>query len=159
MPRRACTHVGLLRASRITPLLYFPSVLTLPNQSSAAVGPIRAENGGSQGDEQRSSHQRDNNEERVVFINAPQQPAKYKCNRITTAKYSLLSFIPMFLFEQFRRYSNCFFLFIALMQVLVQCRYDTPRRCARNRSVHTLLSNFSKYRTCRRQDDTQPWFH
>ncbi|XP_076676123.1 ATPase phospholipid transporting 8A1 isoform X6 [Andrena cerasifolii] len=84
--------------------------------STSEVGPIRAENGGSQGDEQRSSHQRDSNEERVVFINAPHQPAKYKCNRITTAKYSLLSFIPMFLFEQFRRYSNCFFLFIALMQ-------------------------------------------
>ncbi|XP_015429019.1 PREDICTED: probable phospholipid-transporting ATPase IA [Dufourea novaeangliae] len=52
----------------------------------------------------------------MVFINAPHQPAKYKNNRISTAKYSLLSFVPMFLFEQFRRYSNCFFLFIALMQ-------------------------------------------
>lgn len=28
----------------------------------------------------------------------------------------MLSFIPSFLFEQFRRYSNCFFLFIALLQ-------------------------------------------
>ncbi|XP_043252850.1 probable phospholipid-transporting ATPase IA isoform X4 [Colletes gigas] len=80
------------------------------------LGPIRAENGGSQGGDQRSSRQHDNNEERVVFINAPHQPAKYKNNRISTAKYSFLSFIPMFLFEQFRRYSNCFFLFIALMQ-------------------------------------------
>ncbi|KOC64948.1 putative phospholipid-transporting ATPase IA [Habropoda laboriosa] len=80
------------------------------------LGPIRAENGASQGDDQRSSHQHDSSEERVVFVNAPHQPAKYKNNRISTAKYSLLSFIPMFLFEQFRRYSNCFFLFIALMQ-------------------------------------------
>lgn len=30
--------------------------------------------------------------------------------------YSALSFVPSFLFEQFRRYSNCFFLFIALLQ-------------------------------------------
>lgn len=30
--------------------------------------------------------------------------------------FSALSFIPSFLFEQFRRYSNCFFLFIALLQ-------------------------------------------
>lgn len=30
--------------------------------------------------------------------------------------YSLISFLPSFLFEQFRRYSNCFFLFIALLQ-------------------------------------------
>ncbi|XP_046487089.1 probable phospholipid-transporting ATPase IA isoform X4 [Neodiprion pinetum] len=59
----------------------------------------------------------DDQEERVVFINLPsQQPAKYKTNHITTAKYSVFSFIPSFLFEQFRRYSNCFFLFIALMQ-------------------------------------------
>ncbi|XP_076548667.1 ATPase phospholipid transporting 8A1 isoform X5 [Osmia lignaria lignaria] len=85
-------------------------------ETNSEVGPIRAENGGSQGDGRRSSHQHDSSEERVVFINAPHQPAKYRNNHITTAKYSLLSFIPMFLFEQFRRYSNCFFLFIALMQ-------------------------------------------
>ncbi|KOB69935.1 putative phospholipid-transporting ATPase IA [Operophtera brumata] len=29
---------------------------------------------------------------------------------------SLTTFIPLFLFEQFRRYSNCFFLLIALLQ-------------------------------------------
>ncbi|XP_075212548.1 ATPase phospholipid transporting 8A1 isoform X3 [Lycorma delicatula] len=52
---------------------------------------------------------------RVIFINRP-QPAKYCSNQISTAKYSVISFIPSFLFEQFRRYSNCFFLFIALLQ-------------------------------------------
>ncbi|XP_011297606.1 probable phospholipid-transporting ATPase IA isoform X1 [Fopius arisanus] len=83
-------------------------------ESDAPVG-SRAENGGSQGGDRRPPDQ-DSQEERVVFINAPHQPAKYKNNHITTAKYSLLSFIPSFLFEQFRRYSNCFFLFIALMQ-------------------------------------------
>ncbi|XP_011630665.1 probable phospholipid-transporting ATPase IA isoform X1 [Pogonomyrmex barbatus] len=79
------------------------------------VGPVRAENGGSQGDDQPPTQYNDG-EERVIFVNAPHQPAKYKNNHITTAKYSFLSFIPLFLFEQFRRYSNCFFLFIALMQ-------------------------------------------
>lgn len=83
--------------------------------SYVAVGPVRAENGGSQGDDQLA--QQSDGEERVIFVNAPHQPAKYKNNHITTAKYSLLSFVPLFLFEQFRRYSNCFFLFIALMQV------------------------------------------
>ncbi|XP_015187867.1 PREDICTED: probable phospholipid-transporting ATPase IA isoform X3 [Polistes dominula] len=78
-------------------------------------GPIRAENGESQG-EDPSSHPYDDGDDRVVFVNAPHQPVKYKNNHITTAKYSILSFIPMFLFEQFRRYSNCFFLFIAIMQ-------------------------------------------
>lgn len=83
--------------------------------SCVTVGPIRAESG-SQGDDQPPTQHNDG-EERVIFVNAPHQPAKYKNNHITTAKYSFLSFIPLFLFEQFRRYSNCFFLFIALMQV------------------------------------------
>lgn len=52
---------------------------------------------------------------RVIFINKP-QPHKYCSNRISTGKYSFLSFIPAFLFEQFRRWANIFFLFIALMQ-------------------------------------------
>ncbi|CAH4036167.1 unnamed protein product [Pieris brassicae] len=52
---------------------------------------------------------------RVIFINQP-QPQKFVNNRISTAKYSVPSFVPLFLFEQFRRYSNCFFLLIALLQ-------------------------------------------
>ncbi|XP_047023526.1 probable phospholipid-transporting ATPase IA isoform X7 [Helicoverpa zea] len=52
---------------------------------------------------------------RIIFINRP-QPIKFINNRISTAKYSVPSFIPLFLFEQFRRYSNCFFLLIALLQ-------------------------------------------
>ncbi|XP_060800774.1 probable phospholipid-transporting ATPase IA isoform X1 [Amyelois transitella] len=52
---------------------------------------------------------------RVIFVNGP-QPIKFVHNRISTAKYSVPSFIPLFLFEQFRRYSNCFFLLIALLQ-------------------------------------------
>ncbi|KAH8401387.1 hypothetical protein KR009_005099 [Drosophila setifemur] len=57
----------------------------------------------------------DDGERRVININAP-QPTKYCNNRITTAKYSFYSFLPAFLFEQFRRYSNCFFLLIAILQ-------------------------------------------
>lgn len=52
---------------------------------------------------------------RVIFVNRP-QPQKFVNNRISTAKYSVPSFVPLFLFEQFRRYSNCFFLLIALLQ-------------------------------------------
>lgn len=44
-------------------------------------------------------------------------------------RFSVLSFIPSFLFEQFRRYSNCFFLFIALLQQIPEVsptgRYTT----------------------------------
>lgn len=89
--------------------------------SFVIVDPIRAENGDSQGEGQPPTQHGDS-EERVIFVNAPHQPAKYKNNRITTAKYSFVSFVPLFLFEQFRRYSNCFFLFIALMQVAYDIR-------------------------------------
>ena len=53
---------------------------------------------------------------RLIKLNT-QQVEKFLGNRISTAKYSLVSFVPSFLFEQFRRYSNIFFLFIALLQV------------------------------------------
>nr|CAI5827527.1 unnamed protein product [Callosobruchus analis] len=37
-------------------------------------------------------------------------------NKIRTAKYTLITFLPIFLFEQFRKWSNVFFLLIALLQ-------------------------------------------
>ncbi|KAK9875763.1 hypothetical protein WA026_009559 [Henosepilachna vigintioctopunctata] len=56
-------------------------------------------------------------EDRVIFINRAQPPVPRFCNnRISTAKYSIIRFIPIFLFEQFRRWANCFFLMIALLQ-------------------------------------------
>uniref|UniRef100_A0A182HNH8 Phospholipid-transporting ATPase n=1 Tax=Anopheles arabiensis TaxID=7173 RepID=A0A182HNH8_ANOAR len=57
----------------------------------------------------------DDSDKRVIRLNEP-QVQKYCNNHISTAKYSVLSFLPSFLFEQFRRYSNCFFLLIALLQ-------------------------------------------
>ncbi|XP_056012392.1 probable phospholipid-transporting ATPase IA isoform X3 [Ostrea edulis] len=53
--------------------------------------------------------------QRVIYVNAP-QPVKYCYNKISTAKYSILTFLPKFLFEQFRKYANIFFLFISLLQ-------------------------------------------
>jgi hypothetical protein len=35
----------------------------------------------------------------------------------STCKYTWLTFLPRFLFDQFRKYSNIFFLFIVLLQV------------------------------------------
>lgn len=37
----------------------------------------------------------------------------------STAKYNVITFLPKFLLEQFSRYSNVFFLFIALLQVTI----------------------------------------
>ncbi|XP_077586828.1 phospholipid-transporting ATPase VD [Stigmatopora nigra] len=40
---------------------------------------------------------------------------RYKGNKIHTTKYSLLSFIPMNLFQQFQRVANLYFLFLILL--------------------------------------------
>ncbi|KAL4002263.1 Phospholipid-transporting ATPase tat-1 [Acanthocheilonema viteae] len=53
---------------------------------------------------------------RIIYVNQTSQPMKYRSNAISTAKYSVLSFFPRFLREQFRRYSNVFFLIIAILQ-------------------------------------------
>nr|DBA32644.1 TPA: hypothetical protein GDO54_000421 [Pyxicephalus adspersus] len=52
---------------------------------------------------------------RVILINQP-QTCKYRDNRVSTAKYSVVTFLPRFLYEQIRRAANAFFLFIALLQ-------------------------------------------
>ncbi|KAG5863820.1 hypothetical protein JTB14_001064 [Gonioctena quinquepunctata] len=64
-----------------------------------------------------SGDTRANVEQRVIFINRAQPPVpKFVHNRISTAKYSIIRFIPLFLYEQFRRWANVFFLMIALLQ-------------------------------------------
>ncbi|XP_044578260.1 probable phospholipid-transporting ATPase IA isoform X4 [Cotesia glomerata] len=108
-------QVGSIRRGRGRTREHIELQETGSPESELSVEGNRAENGTSL-DEDRQPVAPEDHDERVVFVNAPHQPAKYNNNHITTAKYSLLSFIPSFLFEQFRRYSNCFFLFIALMQ-------------------------------------------
>ncbi|KAI0226825.1 Phospholipid-transporting ATPase IB [Lamellibrachia satsuma] len=54
-------------------------------------------------------------EQRQILINR-NQIAHFCGNVISTAKYDLWTFLPKFLFEQFRRYANVFFLFVAMMQ-------------------------------------------
>jgi phospholipid-transporting ATPase len=65
----------------------------------------------------RNSTSLTNDEKRIITINSGPQPAKFISNRISTSKYSLITFIPKFLFEQFRKYSNIFFLCIVIFQV------------------------------------------
>lgn len=59
----------------------------------------------------------DDNSKRIITVNHGPQTTKFLTNHISTSKYSLLSFLPKFLFEQFRKYSNIFFLCIAVLQV------------------------------------------
>ncbi len=59
----------------------------------------------------------DNDEKRIITINKGPQTNKFISNRISTSKYSILTFLPKFLFEQFRKYSNIFFVCIVIFQV------------------------------------------
>lgn len=56
---------------------------------------------------------------RTIHFLRPEQhkESKFCSNRISTSKYNLFTFIPFFLFDQFRRYANLFFLFISIIQV------------------------------------------
>ena len=57
---------------------------------------------------------------REIIINSNSVPnehqSRFRKNGISTAKYNVFTFLPKFLFEQFRRYANIFFLAIGLLQ-------------------------------------------
>ncbi|XP_058506468.1 phospholipid-transporting ATPase IA isoform X2 [Solea solea] len=57
----------------------------------------------------------DQEDARLIYLNQTQF-TKFCCNRVSTAKYNALTFLPRFLYSQFRRAANAFFLFIALLQ-------------------------------------------
>uniref|UniRef100_A0A8C6VFL5 Phospholipid-transporting ATPase n=1 Tax=Naja naja TaxID=35670 RepID=A0A8C6VFL5_NAJNA len=65
---------------------------------------------------------------RTIYLNEPQQ-SKFRDNRVSTAKYSVVTFLPRFLYEQIRKAANAFFLFIALLQQIPEVsptgRYTT----------------------------------
>ena len=55
---------------------------------------------------------------RIIHLNNPPANAqnKYVDNHVSTAKYNIATFLPKFLFEQFSKYANLFFLFTAGLQ-------------------------------------------
>lgn len=55
---------------------------------------------------------------RIIHLNNPPANAsnKYVDNHVSTAKYNAFTFLPKFLFEQFSKYANLFFLFTAILQ-------------------------------------------
>ncbi|KAJ1794613.1 phospholipid transporting ATPase, partial [Coemansia sp. RSA 2399] len=66
-------------------------------------------------------------DERTVYVNVPMpdseydargRPQQYPANQIRTAKYTVLSFIPKNLIEQFRRAANIYFLFLLILQFI-----------------------------------------
>ncbi|MCJ1310243.1 hypothetical protein MMC25_003905 [Agyrium rufum] len=55
---------------------------------------------------------------RIIHLNNPPANAanRYVDNHVSTAKYNIATFVPKFLFEQFSKYANLFFLFTAGVQ-------------------------------------------
>lgn len=55
---------------------------------------------------------------RLIALNNPPANSvhKYVDNHVSTAKYNAVTFIPKFLYEQFSKYANLFFLFTAILQ-------------------------------------------
>ncbi|CAO3676123.1 unnamed protein product [Umbelopsis vinacea] len=58
------------------------------------------------------------NEARLIYINNPDlnEQQNYLHNRIFTGKYTAFTFLPKFLYEEFSKYANLFFLFISGIQ-------------------------------------------
>ncbi|KAL9005389.1 MAG: hypothetical protein Q9188_001831 [Gyalolechia gomerana] len=55
---------------------------------------------------------------RLIYLNNPAANSgnRYVDNHVSTAKYNAATFLPKFLFEQFSKYANLFFLFTAVLQ-------------------------------------------
>ncbi|OJJ50555.1 hypothetical protein ASPZODRAFT_54615 [Penicilliopsis zonata CBS 506.65] len=55
---------------------------------------------------------------RIIMLNNPPANAVHKFvdNHVSTAKYNVITFLPKFLYEQFSKYANLFFLFTAVLQ-------------------------------------------
>lgn len=55
---------------------------------------------------------------RIIHLNNPPANSanRYADNHVSTAKYNVVIFLPKFLYEQFSKYANLFFLFTAALQ-------------------------------------------
>ncbi|XP_063045836.1 phospholipid-transporting ATPase IA isoform X3 [Engraulis encrasicolus] len=87
-----------------------PVQRTMSDLRSRAEGYEKTEDGGSE-----KTSLAGQEDARLIYINQPQF-TKFCSNRVSTAKYNVLTFLPRFLYSQFRRAANSFFLFIALLQ-------------------------------------------
>ena len=54
--------------------------------------------------------------DRLIYLNGASAPKKYSENLVKNQKYSIVSFIPLVLYNQFRFFFNLFYLLIALTQ-------------------------------------------
>lgn len=62
---------------------------------------------------------------RLIYMNNPERNSQEKFigNRVSTAKYNIITFLPIFLYVEFSKAANLFFLFISCIQV---CPSSSP---------------------------------
>ncbi|WOL06809.1 hypothetical protein Cni_G15543 [Canna indica] len=82
-------------------------------------------------DSERLGSQRDitDDEARFVYVNDPErsnQPVKFPDNSIKTTKYSIITFLPRNLFEQFHRVALVYFLILAGLNQIPQLGVFSP---------------------------------
>ncbi|PLW09182.1 hypothetical protein PCASD_21506 [Puccinia coronata f. sp. avenae] len=70
------------------------------------------------------------NKKGELLIGKPTQAWEHPSNQIRTAKYSLLTFIPRNLLEQFRRIANVFFLTLVILQFIPKFAQVSPALAA-----------------------------
>jgi Phospholipid-translocating ATPase N-terminal len=57
-------------------------------------------------------------EDRTIFANAPGSGELFTDNVVTTSRYTWYNFVPVFLFNQFTRFANAYFLCVAILQTI-----------------------------------------
>ena len=94
---------------------------------------------------------------RIIQLNNPPANAekKYANNHVSTTKYNAVTFLPKFLYEQFSKYANLFFLFTAILQQIPNLsptnRYTTIAPLIVVLIVSAVVEMVEDYR--RRQSD------
>lgn len=57
-------------------------------------------------------------EERTIYLTGQTQPRSFPANKLNNQKYSVLTFLPLLLYNEFKFFFNMFFLLIALSQFI-----------------------------------------
>lgn len=57
-------------------------------------------------------------DDRVIHPHIPEASAQFCDNVVTTSRYTWYNFVPVFLFNQFTRFANAYFLCVAILQTI-----------------------------------------
>lgn len=98
-----------------------PSLSTLtgggkraPGEDGGAPGGGGGDDGDPNGSNRPSSNSEPDTVSRTIYINDEARNSHFPTNYVSTTKYKLWSALPMFLIEQFSRFSNAYFLVVGI---------------------------------------------